>query len=84
MIALAEAMKAQQALRAAAGLEPESFPVQAFVGMISDEVEALRAAGRTDAEIVALIRESSGIAIAEQELAAYYAGPEARHGHSQG
>ncbi len=82
MISLVEALKAQQALRNAAGMGPEIFPLQAFVGMISDEVEALRAAGKSDAEIVALIRESSGIEIAEKELAENYATPEQRHGHS--
>ena len=37
-----EAIKAQKSLRAAAGLGPEQFPIQAFVGMISDEIESLR------------------------------------------
>jgi hypothetical protein len=36
-----EALKAPRALRLAAGLPDERFPIQAFVGMISDEVTAL-------------------------------------------
>ncbi len=35
---LEEAVKAQKALRAAAGLGAEQFPIEAFVGMISDEI----------------------------------------------
>ena len=41
-----EAVKAQRALRSAAGLGPKMFPVQAFVGMISDEIDLLRKAGK--------------------------------------
>ena len=41
-VSLAESLKALQALRNAAGLGPEQFPLPAFVGMISDEVKALR------------------------------------------
>jgi hypothetical protein len=42
-----EAMKAQKSLRDAAGLGPEQFPLLAFVGMISDEIEMLRNRGKT-------------------------------------
>ncbi len=41
-----KALKAQSALRNAAGLEPEQFPLEAFVGMISDEIQILREQGR--------------------------------------
>ena len=37
-----QAIQAQKALRHAAGLGPEMFPIQAFVGMISDEIQELR------------------------------------------
>ena len=37
-----DALKAQSALRSAAGLEPELFPIRSIVGMISDEIEVLR------------------------------------------
>ena len=80
---LAETLKALDALRSAAGLEPEEFPIQAFVGMISDEVEALRNRGKSDAEIVALIEQSSSIQITPEELAAHYATPEERHQHHE-
>lgn len=36
-----EAIRAQKAFRELVGLGPEMFPIEAFVGMISDEVETL-------------------------------------------
>ncbi len=80
---LEEAVKAQKALRTLAGLGPEEFPVQAFVGMISDEIEQLRAMGRTDEEIAGVIRENSEIEISAGEIAENYAGPELRHGRPE-
>jgi hypothetical protein len=76
-----EALRAQQALRNLAGLEPEMFPVEAFVGMISDEVEALRKRGHSDAQIAKTIQDNSSIQITAAEVAAYYASPEDRHAH---
>ncbi len=74
-----EAVRAQKALRAMAGLAPEMFPVQAFVGMISDEVETLRGQGHSDEEIAKTIESSSGIQITGAEIAEHYAPPEQRH-----
>lgn len=78
---LNEALKALDALRGAAGLAPEQFPVQAFVGMISDEVETLRTQGRSDEEIAQLIQQHSNIQITADEINRYYASPEQRHQH---
>jgi hypothetical protein len=78
-----EAIKAQRALRDAAGLEPEQFPLQAFVGMISDEVESLRKRGRSDHEIASIIQRNSAIEITASEIAENYASPEARHHHGE-
>jgi hypothetical protein len=75
---LEKALKAQAALRTAAGLETEQFPVQAFVGMISDEIQVLREQGHTDERIAKLIQESSGIPITAQEIDEHYATPEER------
>ena len=75
---LEEALKAQKALRAQAGLGPEMFPIHAFVGMISDEVESLRKRGQTDDEIASIIRSSSSIEITGREIAEFYAPPEER------
>ncbi len=75
-----EALRAQKALRHKAGLPPEQFPVEAFVGMISDEVETLRKQGRSDEEIAKTISANSRIEISAAEIAANYASPEERHG----
>lgn len=76
---LDQALRAQKALREAAGLGPEMFPVEAFVGMISDEIEKLRSQGKTDGEIAGVIRENSSIQISAEEISANYASPEDRH-----
>jgi hypothetical protein len=49
-----QALRAQNALREAAGLGPEMFPIEAFVGMVSDEIQRLRSQGKNDSEIAAL------------------------------
>ncbi|HEY0785032.1 MAG TPA: hypothetical protein VGD62_04125 [Acidobacteriaceae bacterium] len=74
-----EALKAQKSLREAAGLGPEQFPIQAFVGMISDEIETLRKRGQSDAEVAAIIQNSSAIEITAAEIEENYAAPEQRH-----
>ena len=74
----AQAAQANTALRAPLGLPPESFPVDRFVAMISDEIEQLRTAGRDDAAIAALVRESTGGSISAEDVARHYAPPEQR------
>lgn len=74
-----EALRAQNALRQMAGLEREQFPVAAFVGMISDEIEILRRQGRTDQQIADAISQHSSIEITSDDIAANYATPEERH-----
>jgi len=74
-----EAVRAQKALRAAAGLGPEMFPVQAFVGMISDEIDSLRQAGKTDDQIAALVTRNSAIQISGEEITQNYASAKQRH-----
>ena len=74
-----QAVRAQKALREAAGLGPELFPIQAFVGMISDEIEALRSQGKTDEEIARLIAAHSSIEITASEIAENFASPAQRH-----
>jgi len=73
------ALRAQKHLRDALGLGEERFPVPAFINMVSDEIEQLRNAGRTDCEIVALVTESSGHVLAEADIARYYTPVEDRH-----
>jgi hypothetical protein len=74
-----QALRAQKALREAAGLGPEMFPIGAFVGMISDEVETLRSQGKTDEDIASLIHAHSEIQITASEIAENYASPDQRH-----
>ncbi len=75
-----EALKAQAALRNLAGLAPEQFPLQAFVGMVSDEIEHLRQLGHTDETIATVIQSHSNIEITAEQIAENYAAPELRHG----
>jgi hypothetical protein len=55
------------------------FPIEAFVGMVSDEVEILRGQGYGDDAIAQAISRSSKIAITGEQIAANYAPPELRH-----
>lgn len=78
---LEEALKAQKALRAAANLAPECFPIPAFVGMVSDEIEQLRKQGKSDGDIAGIIAANSSIQVTPEEIMEHYAPPEMRqHG----
>ena len=46
--ALPISIRAQKALHALAGEGPEMFPIEAFVGMISDEIQTLREQGHSE------------------------------------
>ncbi|MBB5339789.1 hypothetical protein [Tunturiibacter gelidoferens] len=74
-----EAIRAQNALRKLAGLGAEMFPIQSFVGMISDEIETLRKQGHTDQQIAQTIAASSKIDITATDITTHYASPEDRH-----
>ena len=78
---LPQALRAQKAMRDALGLDEERFPVPAFVGMVSDEIEQLRARGQSDEAIAELIHKASGCRIDPVDLARYYATPGDRHPH---
>jgi hypothetical protein len=78
-----QALAAQTALREALGLPPEHFSVQAFVGMISDEIDQLRAAGRSDAAIASLVTEFTDNKMDAETISRFYASPEARVHQSQ-
>lgn len=79
-----EAVAVQREMRRSLGLGAEEFPLPAFVGMISDEIEQLRAAGRSDADIVAMIKATIGRDVSSADIAEHYAPPEARHGGGHG
>lgn len=57
------------------------FPVQAFVGMISDEIDKLRSQGKSGQDIATLIAANSNIRITAAEIAEHYAPSEARQQH---
>ena len=81
-----EAVTVQRELRRALGLPAEAFPLPAFIGMISDEIEQFRADGRSDAEIATLIKDAIGRELDPADIARFYARPEERagHGHHEG
>ncbi len=80
---LPEALGAQKHLRDALGLGEERFPVPAFVNMISDEIEQLRAAGKSDDDIAALVEQSSGHALTGRDIERYYTPVEDRHSNER-
>lgn len=51
---------ANTALRTALGLPPEHVPLDRFLSMLGDELRQLRGAGWGDAEVAALLSESTG------------------------
>ena len=69
---LGQAMKAQAALRSAAGEGEECFDERQLVGMLSDEIRALRAGGSTDAEIAVLLRTEAGVDLDAETISRYY------------
>ena len=76
-----DALATTASLRRALGLEPELFPVQAFIGMISDEIEQCRERGQDDAAIAALVSKVTGKAVTADLIARFYAPPEERGFH---
>ncbi|MDQ2858231.1 MAG: hypothetical protein M3R53_06225 [Candidatus Eremiobacteraeota bacterium] len=73
-----QAAAANSALRAALGLPPERFATEQLVGMLSDEIEQLRSAGKTDHDIAGLLSESIGANIGADAISSFYAGPDER------
>lgn len=75
-----QAAQIATALRREAGLEPQRFTAEDFVGMISDEVDDLRAKGKSDEEIASLIKEN-GANLSGEDIRKYYVPRERRqHG----
>lgn len=70
-----QALATTAAMRRELGLGEEEFPVQAFVGMISDEIEQLRDRGRDDEAIAAMVSEATGKTVSAELIARYYAPP---------
>jgi hypothetical protein len=74
-----EAVAVQEELRRTLALEPEQFPLPAFIGMISDEIDQFRDAGRSDADVVALIKNTVGRDVTVADIERFYAPPQARY-----
>ena len=66
-----QAARAANAMRAAANLPPEQFPLPQVVAMLSDEISILRGKGFDD-ERIAQIVSSTGVAIDAESLGRYY------------
>ena len=75
---LEEVMKVQSALRSAARMPPERYPLPQIIGMLSDEIEALRTRGLSDTDIATLIGGNSLIKLEAETLQKFYASPEER------
>ena len=73
-----ESIRAQKAMRAELDMPEEMFPVPAFVGMVSDEIDKLRAAGRSDDDIAAIVKEATGKDLPPEAIAKHYATEEER------
>jgi hypothetical protein len=69
---LAEALAAQKALRDAAGAEEEVFELADVIGMVSDEIDMLKEQGRSGSEIAALVQQSTGKPVTDDDVEKYY------------
>lgn len=74
-----QAIAAQRSLREALGLGEERFEVSEFVEMVSDEIEQMRDAGKTDEDIVAIVAEATGHRMDVADIERHYVAPEDRH-----
>lgn len=75
-----QAIAVQEEMRRSLKLEPEEqFPLPAFIGMISDEIDQFRHSGHSDAEIVALIKSTIGRDINLADIERFYAPPQSRY-----
>ncbi len=76
-----QAAAANRSLRAALGLRPQEFTTQQFVGMISEEIEQLREAGKTDDDIAQLLEKEVGVFISSDSIRRFYSDETERVGY---
>ena len=69
---LEQAMKAQAALRDAAGAGEERFDSRQLIGMLSDEIRVLRDSGLSDQEIATLLETKADLAIDADTIGKFY------------
>ena len=69
---LEQAMNARKVLRDSMNLQPEMFPLDGVIGMLSDEIEVMRKAGTSDAMISKLIGIGLGDMVLASDVRAYF------------
>ncbi|MDQ2866425.1 MAG: hypothetical protein M3R51_09385 [Candidatus Eremiobacteraeota bacterium] len=74
-----EAVAVQADLRRSLELGPEQFPLPAFIGMISDEIDQFRDAGRSSADVATVIKNAIGRDVAVADIDRFYAPADKRH-----
>ena len=75
-----EVAQIQRLLREAANEPEETFDTKNVVGMLSDEIEALRRQNMSDDAIAALISQGAGATVTGEEVSMFFASAEER-GH---
>ncbi|GGC96292.1 hypothetical protein [Aquisalinus flavus] len=75
---LDEAITAQKTLRRELNLGEETFEIPEFVGMISDEIEKLHSAGRSDTDIADIINAATGKAVTASDIAEHFSEAQAQ------
>ena len=63
-----DVVRAQHALRRSMGLDAETYPLAAFIGLLGRDIAQLRRLDRSDADIAALIATALGRPIAAGDL----------------
>ena len=80
---LEQALKARAVLRSAAGSEEEQFDDEQLVGMLSDEIRALRNTGSSDEQIAALLKSDASITVSPETITKYYVDTSAYENHGR-
>ena len=76
-----QAAAANRSLRAALGLGAQDFTTEQFVGMISEEIEQLRAVGKTDADIAQILEQDVGVRVSVDSIRRFYSDETERIGY---
>jgi hypothetical protein len=71
---LADLVAVNTQARAALGKAPERFGTAKFIGMIGDEIDGLRSAGRSWAEIADLLEQATGEKMEVETLREHHEG----------
>jgi hypothetical protein len=64
---------ARKVLRDSMNLETQTFPLSAVIGMLSDEIDAMRKAGISDITISKLMGLGLGDAVSVRDIQKYFA-----------